>query len=386
MNEGIRENRSGRNNRAVAARIALAAFFALFLACASCGGDRYGSRAIDEEGLAGAPSEAVVEGITRISDSRAYCMPTCLRMIADSAGIHESIEYVNWVTGFTYGGFRKDSFAAFMPISDVMLGLRFGAPYLGLEQELYGSADRDIAVRAIKRELANGTPVMLMYDYNAIAGGDFFFPHAAVLVGYVGDDFLYFEPGFSDAYEPRSFARSRAPIDAFMTGARTLQRKFTGTEGYSYMVYRSRPRETDYAAVWERDGKELRGISVPFIGIATGARACRALADEVAGGTVPAWGWERLLPVWFAFGRYSRDDNARFLIDLLGEEEGREIARLCSVSSGAYGEIEGLLATGGDYAVVVPPLLRRVADAEDALGTRFLSIAKRVSSPVVNRE
>lgn len=377
MEKGMQKRHNGRCAIAIEARSAFIAFVVISLAFMSCGGDRYGFRTLDAESHDAAPNAALVEGITRISDSRAYCMPTCLRMIADSAGIHEPIQYVNWVTGYTYGGFRKDSFAAFMPISDVMLGLRFGAPYLGLEQELYGTADKGTAVRAIKRELAAGTPVMLMYDYNAIAGGAFFFPHAAVLVGYEGEDFLYFEPGFSDTYEPRSVARLRAPVDAFMTGARTLQRKFTGTEGYSYMVYRPRSRETNYAAVWERDGKELRGVNVPFIGIATGSRACRALADEVAAGAVPAWGWEKLLPVWFAFGRYSRADNARFLIDRLGEEDGREVARLCSSSSAAYEEIEGLLTAGGDYSVSVPPLLRRIADAEENLASHFISISKR---------
>jgi hypothetical protein len=324
------------------------------------------------------PASFILEGITRISDSRAYCVPTCLRMIADSAGIQESIDYVNWVTGFSYGGFRIRSFESFMPISDTMAGLMFGAPYLGLERELYGTGDRELAINGIKRELAKGRPVMLMYDYNAIAGGNFFFPHAAVIVGYVEGEFLYFEPGFSDAYEPGSLTRSSAPIDAFLDGAKTLQRKFTGTDGYSFMVFGKRERASDYAAVWERNGKELIGMSVPFVDLAMGASACRALALEVAAGKVPAWGWEKLLPVWFSFGKYSRADDARFVLERLGAGEGGESARLLGSSSDAYAEITRALEGGSDPSVSVPPLLRRIADAEEDLGDEFLRIAKAV--------
>jgi|GEM_PF-2042136 len=353
---------------------------AVAMVLSGCGGDRYRSRPVLAEGLDGLPPSASVEGVARISDSRAYCIPTCLRMIAESAGVEEPIEYVNWVTGFTYGGLRKGSFASFMPISDAMAGLKFGAPYLGLEQDLYGAEDAALAVRGIKRELSYGNPVMLMYDYNAIAGGDFFFPHAAVLVGYEGEDFLYFEPGFADVREPRSSARSRAPVERFMAGAETLKRKFTGTPGYFFMVYRKRDRATDYAAVWERDGKELRGMAIPFIDLSMGAKACHALADEAEAGKIPAWAWERLLPVWFEFGRYSRADDARFVVGLLGSAAGAESARLLGLSSEAYAEISRSLKEGSDAAATVPPLMRRIADAEEALGGEFLRIAETIRS------
>jgi len=353
-----------------------AVLFSLTLLLASCASDRYGSRELPKTGMDAFPTKALVEGITRISDTRAYCIPTCLRMIADSAGVREPIEYVNWVTGFSYGGLRKGSFSSFMPVSDAMMGLSFGAPYLGLERELYWSDDREHIVRGIKSEIAKGSPVMLMYDYNAIAGEDFFFPHAAVVVGYSESEFIYLEPGFSDAYEPDSKAFSAAAIDAFLDGVLTLQRMFTGTAGYSFMVFRPRERLTDYAAVWERDGKELRGMSVPFIDLTMGAKACRALAGEIEATEIPAWGWEKLLPVWFEFGRYSRADNAAFVLGILGSDEGAEAARLLLSSSESYARIMLALADSANRAVLIPPLLRNIADDEEDLGKEFLSLAK----------
>ncbi len=373
-----RKGRYGLNPRA--GRLAsLVALLASLSVLASCAGDRYGSIKLPEIGLDGLPPGALVEGITRISDSRAYCIPTCLRMIADSSGVRESIEYVNWITGFSYGGIRKDSFASFMPISDAMTGLRFGAPYLGLERELYWSDDRDLLVRGIKKELAGGSPVMLMYDYNAIAGGDFFFPHAAVIVGYSESEFIYLEPGFADAYEPASSTRSAAPIDAFLTGVFTLQRMFTGTAGYSFMVFRPRERRRDYDAVWERDGKELRGMKVPFIDLTMGAEACRALADEIEAGKVPARGWDKLLPVWFEFGRYSREDNAAFVLGLLGADEGSKAAGLLRSSSESYSRIMSSLPDSADREISIPRLLRDIAETEEALGSEFLAIAKKAA-------
>ncbi len=364
------------NNARAGKTFALVALLASLSVLASCASDRYGSIKLSEAGLDELPPRALVEGITRISDSRAYCIPTCLRMIADSSGVREPIEYVNWITGFSYGGLRKDSFASFMPISDAMMGLRFGAPYLGLERELYWSDDRDLLVLGIKKELAGGSPVMLMYDYNAIAGGDFFFPHAAVIVGYSDSEFIYFEPGFADAYEPASTSRSAAPIDAFLDGVLTLQRMFTGTAGYSFMVFRPRERSRDYDAVWERDGKELRGMKVPFIDLTMGAEACRALADEIEAGKVPAWGWEKLLPVWFEFGRYSREDNAAFVLGLLGADNGAQAAGLLRSSSESYSSIMLTLSDSADREITIPRLLRDIAKTEEALGSIFISIAK----------
>lgn len=344
-------------------------------------GDRYKSTPLDSSTIGACPSTYRIEGLTRISDSRAYCVPTCLRMIADSAGVHESIEYVNWVSGYSYGGFYKDSFVSFMPISDTMQGILFGAPYLGLERTLFSSPDETLVMNGIKSVLSRGTPVMIMYDYNALTGESFFFPHAAVLVGYTESEFMYFEPGFSDVYSPNEGSQSIAPIKDMLRGMATLQRKFTGSDGYSYMVFDQRERNRDLAAVWERNGKELKGMTIPFINLAMGSDTCRKLADEIETGEIPSWGWESLLPVWISFGKYSRANNAEFIAERFESGELKTEAReLFMAVSADYEEILAIMTDAGSgperYQLRIPEILRRITDREEKIGGLFIMIGK----------
>lgn len=363
--------------------VVVLAVIAWSLALASCfgSGDRYNSTPLDRSVIGEYPASHRIDGLTRISDSRAYCIPTCLRMIADSTGVKESIEYVNWITGFSYGGFYKDSFVAFMPISDTMAGIQFGSSYLGLERTLFSSPERETAVAGIKSVLAAGTPVMIMYDYNALTGDSFFFPHAAVLVGYTERDFLYFEPGFSDVYSANETGHSTAPIESMLAGMATLQRKFTGSDGYSYMVFRPVERNQNLSAVWKRNGEGLKGMSIPFINLSMGAEACRRLADEIETREIPSWGWESLLPVWLSFGQYSRLNNAEFLASRFESDErilkAQELFKAVSEDYGAILAIIGDSGKGeGRYREELPVILGRIADREEAIGKLFLAIGK----------
>jgi hypothetical protein len=348
----------------------------------SCGNfqdRRSQSTPLESVEISGYPETYKISGLTRISESRAYCVPTCLRMIGEFSGIREPIEYYTWITGFTYGGFYKDSFVTFMPISDTMQGLIFGSQYLGLDRVLYASADPTLITAGIKSQLSRGIPVMILYDYNSHTGQTFFFPHAAVLTGYTETEFLYFEPGFSDIYKTDETEYDSAPIETFLTGIKSLHRNFGISEGYHFMVFNQVTFEVppDEADIWVRNGKELVGINVPFVKIATGSKAPLALADEIEKGEIPGWGWQFVLPVWITFGQYSRSDNARFIENRFGSEGiyGELIGRFRKTST-LYGDILSIMkdpeSDETDFKSRIPPLLREISCLEKETGETMI--------------
>lgn len=357
-------------------KTAIIVFLSLVLLAGFCSGmpDRsYGATRIEPTEIGSFPEEHHISGLTWIASDKAYCVPTCLRMIGEWAGIHEPVEYYTWLTGYSYGGFYKDSFLTFMPISDTMDGIRFGAPYLGLRRKLNSTADADLFVRAVKDALSRDDPVMIMYDYNTLTDETFFFPHAAILTGYSADAFSYYEPGFHNEFTPNAGPGKTASVEAFIRGIKTLQKKFTGTEGYSFMTFERVARTTDYAAVWKRNGENLKGIRIPFIDLSTGSRACEALAKEIRKKELPDWAWTTLLPVWLSFGEYSRKDNAAFLGDRFGTAGAQaEMIALLNAASTLYGEIMTILKdtkySEGDYRERIPGLLMEIARIEKRLG------------------
>ena len=342
---------------------------------AACGNyqDRvYNSTPVDFSQIGDYPGSYRIEGLTWIATEKAYCIPTCLQMIGEWAGIHEPVEYYNWLTAFSYGGTYMENFYTFMPISDPMRGIIFASEYLGLKRILYASGDQELFIKAVKTALFNGYPVMIMYDYNCLTQDTFFFPHAALLTGYTEDSFIYYEPGFHNEFTPDAGMGKTASMEAFMTGIKTLHRNYGISEGYSFMIFEKTETNTDTAEVWKRNSEMTKGISIPFIGLFTGGKACIALAKKIEQTEIPDWGWNQLLPVWFRYGEYSRKDNADFIEARYGSGGNYgTVIDLLRRESEKYGEIMAVLEnpayTTEKYNDRIPGLLREIARIEKKL-------------------
>lgn len=335
--------------------------------------NRYGRTAVDADMIPSFPDQHKLSGITGISHSQAYCITTCIQMIGEWAGITEPIEYYNWLTAYSYGAFYKDRFVTFMPISDVMNGITFGASHLGLRRDLYGTGDSQLITNCIKSLISQDYPVMIFYDYNVHTEDSFFFPHAALLTGYDENNFFYIEPGFSNKFVRNETHFSRAPIETFLRGIKSFHKNFGLGDGYSCLVFRKGEKRYDESKIWARNAGELGGIQVPMINIATGSKACLALAKEIRNNEIPEWGWKKLLPVWFSFGRYSRSDNAAFIAARFGKEApyGTLIDSF-NKSSALYADIimilENPALNESDYSTRIPPLLEMIAQTESDAG------------------
>ena len=296
---------------------------------------------LEEELIPPPPNHHRIAGVPWISHDEVYCQSTILQMVAAYHGIEEPIEYFNWLMGHTYSAFHKGSFYTFVPMYDPEMGLMTASPYLGLERTLYATNDRDLAMRAARSFLSRGYPVRVPLDYSILTGDRFFFPHAELLVGYEGDEFLYHEPGFSDrntyGEEPLRIAADTL-MDAVLS--------HTGEYGYSrryyFCVFQPAEPRRDPEWIRHRNGDMLIGGRV-FMRIVQGEMAYHNLAAEIDAGRVPEWAWREVLYLWMDAGRYPREDNARFIrsrfshdrdlldvADLLGESAAR-YARICAI-------------------------------------------------------
>ncbi len=340
---------------------------------------RYKSKAIDKNIKSVFPSEYNIGGLTWIAADKSYCIPTCLQMIGEWNGIHEPIEYYNWLSGFSYGATYKDSFASFMPVSDAMSGIMFASGFLGLERNLKATADEQAYINAVKSELAADHPVMILYDYNVLTEDTFFFPHAAVLTGYSEDCFYYYEPGFQNRFTPDAGKGSKAPIKLFMEGIMNLHKKMGLGEGYHFMTFSSIEKRTDFNAVWKRNSEQTRGTSISMINLHTGIRSFRALAEEIRKSELPDWAWQELLPVWFSYGSYSRKDNAEFISKRFSDSQACSNLTDClSRSSGKFSEINNILSSPDysvhDYQLLIPGLLAEIYLIEKELSGLLLKM------------
>ncbi|MBN1647244.1 MAG: C39 family peptidase [Spirochaetales bacterium] len=332
----------------------------------------YKSKAIDTNPAPDYPPEFHISGLTWIATEKAYCIPTCLQMIGEWNGIHEPVEYYNWLSGFSYGATYKDNFASFMPISDAMRGIMFASEFLGLERNLYGSNTPREYITAIKNVLSRGIPVMIMYDYNVLTEETFFFPHAAIITGYSEDTFFYYEPGFHEEYTPDAGKGKEAPIRLLMDGIMNLHRKFGLSDGYHYMIFSRTAMRTDFDAVWKRNAEMSRRMSISFINLHTGVKAFRALAKEIQQKQLPERVWSSIFPVWFSFGAYSREDNAGFIENRFASSPHcRELTSLLRDASAKYSEILRIATSpdnsAADRCMLVPTLLLELAEIEQDL-------------------
>jgi hypothetical protein len=284
----------------------------LFLSCYDYYTAEYHPSALAKESIEDYPESFFITGIPWISSNKAYCNSTCLQMIGEWKGIHKPVAYYNWLMGHTYGGFYKDSFKSFIPLANPMKGIMFASEYMGLKRLLYSTNDKELCVRAIKAHIVKGLPVFLMLDYNAFTNENFLFPHAEILVGYAEDSFYYYEPGFAERYELKSKGQKES-ISTFMKAVENFNKYMEIPAKYDFMVFENAPIKSDTDLVWKRNASILQGNKIGFVNLAEGSEAFIALAQEIVNKDIPDWGWNTVLKFCLGVGKYTREDNAKYL-------------------------------------------------------------------------
>ncbi len=87
------------------------------------------------------PDEYHIKGIPCISYQNAYCASAAFQMIAEQKGNNKSIDYINWLMGFTYSFYFMDKNCFALPYYDPEAGYANAASYLGLKRNYLVTSD-----------------------------------------------------------------------------------------------------------------------------------------------------------------------------------------------------------------------------------------------------
>jgi hypothetical protein len=259
--------------------------------------------------LASFPDSCWITGIKWKNDPRAYCATVSFQMACAAEGVERSLEYLNWLTGYTYGAFLGQDLRYFYLGSHTHPGIEFGAPFLGLKRVYLSAPDREGYVRAIKTQIARGKPVEVGLNVNSLYGHQGFSPHSNLITGYNGPSFFVYETSSSQYVKTVRSTETMGnlrPVDQLIKAVEEMNAE---PAVYTFTILERGEKRTDEKAIWRRNGRLLIGRKGER---KSGARAIHAAADRVRSGALrPEEGWN--LRYMLERGGYSQKDNAAFI-------------------------------------------------------------------------
>jgi len=145
--------------------------------------------------------KAFIEGITGFSYETPYCQSASLQTIHSLYTNTESIDYYNWIMGFTYGAYFHNYVGvwSFIPANDPELGLKRASNHLGFNRKYYTSNNLNLYTQFVKHLLSNNNPIRVAVNSSVIQNQEGFLPHSIVLLGYDLENIFYHETGGSDS-------------------------------------------------------------------------------------------------------------------------------------------------------------------------------------------
>lgn len=259
--------------------------------------------------LATFPDSCWITGIKWKSDPRAYCATVSFQMACAAEGVERPLEYLNWLTGYTYGAFFGQDLRYFYFGSHTHPGIEFGAPYLGLKRVYLSAPDREDYVRAIKTQIARGKPVEVGLNSNSLYGHQGFSPHSNLITGYNERSFFVYETSASQYVKTVRSTEETGnlmPVERLIQAVEEMKNE---PAAYTFTILEHGDKRTDEKAIWRRNGHLLVGRGEEP---KTGANAIHAAAERVRSGALrPEEGWN--LRYMLERGGYSQKDNAAFI-------------------------------------------------------------------------
>ena len=261
------------------------------------------------------PETYFIRNFPHISFENAYCNSPCIMMVDRAInGSTESVHYYNWLTGFTYGASYFGTVYSFRPFTDIEIGNDFAAPFLNLKRNYYVCDDSTEFIYHL-RELISDNEAVRVALSSAIYGSQDkrkFWPHSVMLVGYDENNFIYYETGRID----RDTINSQGEImkaSTLIEAEYDFAKRFGVPWKYNFTTFTKVEKvESSEKYVWERNGEQLIGRSIPFTSIGTGSDAILGLAESIREDGIDLK-QQRYLKTWIKMAEYNRADNANFL-------------------------------------------------------------------------
>ncbi len=227
---------------------------------------------IDQERIGNFPVEYHILDVPCISYKKTYCQTAILQMVAAQRGINETIGYINFLTGATYGaaytGGTREWFT-FFPYTDTNTGYKVAAPYLGLKRRYLVTDDGDCFLKVLRYCLSQGFPVHLGLNISRLENKNFISPHNELLVGYDENNFYYYEPEepeYGDRRIEGGMKGDKVEQQSLLLAVNDQSKVFGYPWNFALTIFEEREevKEQDLSIIWIRNGQLIKGSRWPI--------------------------------------------------------------------------------------------------------------------------
>ncbi|RLG88444.1 MAG: hypothetical protein DRO15_02840 [Thermoprotei archaeon] len=298
--------------------------------------------------IGGYPSSHFITSIPWISYNKSYCAAICLQMVAYNYGVKKSIEYFNFIMGFTYGAYLGvfDDEIFFIPGGDPFTGFVNASRILGFEYHLLVTDDKELFIDACKYFISRDIPIILPVNMSRLYNMKYFAPHFELLMGYEGDIFYLYEPVQSKHVFELGKRGYEFPADLVVKAVKDMSVGFNLPWKYSliYFTKIGEPIE-DLSDILIMNGKLQVGLNITMgeYAMYLGSNAFKVLGEYIKKGKVDI---ESI--IWsINLALVSRIDNAKFLKEQFsGNDLAMKAANYLEEAAKLYREIINLSQNG----------------------------------------
>jgi hypothetical protein len=285
------------------------------------------------------PESCRITDIPWTPEKKAYCATVSFQMALAALGQKQSLDTVNWLTGYTYGAFYERKSGRFYFGSHTNPGIQFAAPLLGVSRQYYFTGTAQEFVRAIKSFVSHGQPVEVSLNSATLVGvTGSFAAHSELITGFDEHNFFVYETsqvGQSYFVKSTPIVGNLVPIETIVQAVEQLADRTREAARYTFTVFDSSPKTGTWADVWKRNGALTQGKSSRSFEY--GAMAIQDFGAQFSGFRPSQSDVAEDPEFIFEWGRYARADNAAFIrASTTNDSPMRFVATLFDDASAAY--------------------------------------------------
>lgn len=314
------------------------------------------------------PDKFIIEGINDVCSKKQYQEASALKMINDKTypRKHVSIDYINFLMGYTYGVTFNSIKKNFIPFREPIEGARIGSPFIGLHMEYRTTYSPSAFTSTIKEYISQGHPVMVQLDMATMLGTKGFYSNSELLVGYDRMGFYYYET-LGESNTDKKYITKQKLIEA----TNKLNAKFRKPWRYGFCIFTTREKNRSINKIFKRNSESLIGENNKSI--SSGAKAIEEFAKSIMemNDNNIQWILETLA--------YTREDNAKFLEkNFESNKEIMEASKLFNMASENYKKALEIIKNNvdKDRIKLVSGILIKNSKLEENIGEIFKKVSE----------
>lgn len=310
------------------------------------------------------PSEKFLKNVPWISYLKAYCEPVSLQMIAYNSGVKVSIDYLNFLMGYTYGYFYSLSANVFFPFTDPEIGFNIAQDNLGLKKYSYKTDDENLFIEALKFYISKDIPIRIPIDWSFLNNDKRFLPHSILLMGYDSNSFYYYETTYKDRFHYGEVGLV-IPNSVLIKGVSNICKRFSFPWNYCLTFFKKMSKEhNDFRKIFKRNGGLLLGND----GLnSSNISKTDYFLSELKNNNISILKWK------LKFAYYSRYDNAKFLEIFFNDKDILLAAKLFIKASECYNNAINLMSGSDNDIELIKDSLYDAELIEKEIGMIFLN-------------